>query len=799
MLNTHLIPYTKPNAGEEQIYSGKNVRLTVLTSSLIRVECGKVFCDSATQLVWFRNFGKVPFRTEKTDNGILITTNEAQFFYNFRKKKIQYVVLSGNKIPVKAHGNLKGTARTLDLAFGPVRLKSGILNKCGITEIKDDTLLIKDNGLLCRRPKGTRDSYVFAYGHNYKKAINDFLKITGEIPLIPRYALGNWWSRWKVYTQEEYISLMQRFQSEGIPLSVATIDMDWHYVDIKKHFPEFKDKDKLIWRLLWRAGWTGYTWNKELFPDYKQFLTWLKSHGLKTVLNLHPSSGVRYFEEQYPSMARAMGIDPDTKQTIPFDLSNPKFTNAYFEVLHRPYEKDGIDFWWIDWQQGKAPKHKWLDALWALNHYHTLDAQNKKHRPLILSRYAGAGGHRYPLGFSGDTAMNWRVLRFLPYFTANAANIGYTWWSHDIGGHCLGYKDDELYLRWLQFGVFSPINRLHSTHSAIMGKEIWNYRPDVRNYAKDMLILRHKLIPYLYTMNYRTHREGLPLCMPLYYEHPETKEAYKMRNQYYFGSELLVCPITSETSRKLVMASVKAYLPKGRWTDIFTGRIYEGGKTLYLCRELNEIPVLAKEGAIIPMTSSDETTGTAIPQELDIWVYRGRNSFRLYEDNGEDMTYADGNYTITEFSIEENKDIKIKIKSAEGNINLLPEKRTFNIILKDIISAKKITVTVNGKIITPEIQTSPVTVNLTDISPKDAVEIDIADFVPLINPPLKEEVINLFSRLNGRNLFRTMQYGRIKKHLDNKIKFRKNIKRLYVPKIMKRALYELIDTADNIL
>lgn len=128
--------------------------------------------------------------------------------------------------------------------------------------------------------------------------------------------------------------------------------------------------------------------------------------------------------------------------------------------------------------------------------------------PLILSRYAGPGSHRYPVGFSGDTVVSWESLKFQPYFTSTASNIGYGWWSHDIGGHMLGVRDEELEARWYQLGVFSPINRLHSSLSPFVGKEPWNFQQPVRDIMRDALILRHRLIPYLHTMNWRAATKG---------------------------------------------------------------------------------------------------------------------------------------------------------------------------------------------------------------------------------------------------------------------------------------------------
>ena len=188
---------------------------------------------------------------------------------------------------------------------------------------------------------------------------------------------------------------------------------------------------------------------------------------------------------------------------------------GYFELVHHPLERQGVDFWWIDWQQGSNSGVEGLDPLWMLNHYHYLDNCRNGNRGMIFSRYAGPGSHRYPVGFSGDTIISWDSLDFQPYFTANASNIGYGWWSHDIGGHMLGVKDDELAVRWLQLGVFSPILRLHSSCSEFNGKEPWRYDRVAEQVMKEFLRLRHKLIPYLYTMNVRASVESIPLMQPM--------------------------------------------------------------------------------------------------------------------------------------------------------------------------------------------------------------------------------------------------------------------------------------------
>ena len=417
--------------------------------------------------------------------------------------------------------------------------------------------------------------------------------------MLPRYALGNWWSRYHPYTAEEYIALVDRFRAEEVPLSVAVIDMDWHLVDIDpKH----------------GSGWTGYTWNTELFPDPKQFLADLHERGLATSLNVHPAEGVHAHETAYAAIAERMGVDPHSELPVSFDPTDPDFIEAYFEELHHPLEGEGVDFWWLDWQQGGVTKIPDLDPLWLLNHFHFLDSgrgPSGDRRPLTFSRYAGIGSHRYPIGFSGDTVISWESLDFQPYFTATASNAGYGWWSHDIGGHFKGYRDDELATRWVQLGVFSPVNRLHSGLNPFNTKEPWRFPPAAEHVMTDFLRLRHQLLPYLSTMNLRAHTDGEPLVQPMYYDHPDDLSAYDVPNQFMFGSELLVAPITTPADPATGLGRVKAWLPEGTWTDVFTGLTYTGGRTIYLHRDLSSIPVLAKAGAIVPMVPADEPAGRA--------------------------------------------------------------------------------------------------------------------------------------------------------------------------------------------
>lgn len=690
---------TEGHAEDAAIIQGEKYRFTVLTEEMIRLEyCedGK-FEDRATQCVIDRKFKVPEYQVIENEESLEIITDKLHLVYN--KQKFTDYGLS-----VQVRGNisvyhsiwhfgeeatdLRGTARTLDEADGAIELEHGIISRFGYGILDDSrSLVITEDGWVEPRKEDCIDIYFLGYGHEYEHCLKDYYHLTGKTPLLPRYALGNWWSRFYRYNDQEYKALMTRFEKEEIPFSVSVIDMDWHLVDIDPKYG---------------SGWTGYTWNKELFPDPKEFMTWLHDHGLKVTLNVHPAGGVQAHEEKYKEMAEAMGRDWEKEEPVNFDVTDQKFLKAYFEYLHHPNEEEGVDFWWLDWQQGGLSKIPGLDPLWMLNHYHYLDSGRRGKRRLTFSRYAGMGSHRYPVGFSGDTIISWESLAFQPYFTANASNVGYGWWSHDIGGHMKGYRDEELSTRWIQFGVFSPIMRLHSSNSAFTGKEPWNYNAISENIMKRYLKLRHEMIPYLYTMNYHASHDGQPLIRPMYYLEPEQPEAYEVPNEYYFGTELVVCPITEPTDKAAGTACVKAWIPEGKWYDIFSGLKYDGGRMLELYRSLEDIPVLAKEGAIIPLTDLTEYTNSVEnPKELAVKIVPGKkNAFILMEDTGDTCEDKEENWAQTKLEwINENEFI---IHPANGNLDVIPKCRTWKMEFYGIADVDNLEVTVGGKAIETE-------------------------------------------------------------------------------------------------
>ncbi|MFW6096477.1 MAG: TIM-barrel domain-containing protein, partial [Chloroflexota bacterium] len=583
--------------------------------------------------------------------------------------------------------NLKGTLRTLDLVSGAATLDPGLLSRGGWVVVDDSRSLVFDEqGWLANRSSNqlALDLYFFGYGNDYQTCLQDYFKIAGAVPLLPRWALGNWWSRFWEYTQDELQTLMSDFRRREVPLSVCIIDMDWHLTDTGNE----------------SSGWTGYTWNRDLVPDPQGLLDWLHKQGLRTALNLHPAEGIHPHEEDYDAMARAMGVDPDSKKPIPFDIADPRFAHAYFEILHHPKEEEGVDFWWMDWQQGTLTSMPGLDPLWWLNHLHFYDhAREQDERPLIFSRWGGLGNHRYPVGFSGDTVVDWPSLAFQPYQTATAANVGFGWWSHDIGGHMQGIEESELYARWVQFGVFSPIMRLHSTKNPYHERRPWAHDAETFRVTRDAMQLRHSLIPYLYAMAWRNHQEGISPIRPMYHDFPEHEEAYHCHDQYTFGSELIAAPFLRPADKDTHHSRQVMWLPPGDWFHFFDGRHFAGDRWQALYGTLDEIPVLARAGAIVPLAPHAGWGSVENPKALDVVVFPGAdNVFELYEDDGESLAYQDGAYALTRFRQEWQEDrLRFEIAPVEGDRSHLPDLRTYRLVFRGVSAGAGVQVHVNGE------------------------------------------------------------------------------------------------------
>ena len=496
--------------------------------------------------------------------------------------------------------------------------------------VQDDdsrSVVLNEEGWFVRRRdsgetallEASLDLYFFGYGNAYAAALRDFYRVSGQPPALPRYALGVWWSRYWPYTDRELIALVEQFQSQEIPIAVSIADMDWHVVQND-----------------YTNGWTGYTWNRHLFPDPPAFLRAMHERGVRVGLNLHPADGVHPHEAQYKEMREAVGgACVGDAEPVPFGPADARFMEAYLRLLHRPLEQQGVDLWWIDWQQGERSGLPGLDPLLALNHAHFMDLRRDGIPRVILSRYGGLGSHRYPVGFSGDSVATWESLAFQPELTATAANVGYGWWSHDIGGHMAGSGSPELYLRWVQFGVFSPIFRVHSSRNPYNVRLPWEFDGETGRALQDAFKLRGNLIPYIATHLAR-HTEGdLPLCTPMYYHYPEIGAAYEVSSQYMFGNDLLVAPFIEPVDPEVGLARRLVWIPPGDWYHLFSGERFVGPRRVGYYGGIHDIPVFARGGALVPMQLDGISPGEPHPGRIELHVFPAEASTaELIEDDG---------------------------------------------------------------------------------------------------------------------------------------------------------------------
>jgi alpha-glucosidase (family GH31 glycosyl hydrolase) len=719
-----------PLPNPEAVVANQNVRFCLLTERLIRMEYSPSgeFEDQPSQVFWYRNQSAPKYEHRISNNVIDIETQHLHLRYDtspkgFSSSNLKVLVKSTDftwhyGLHPERSGNLGGTYRTLDEASGFVRPDPGLMSSSGAYAYDDSKSLVFNNEcwLEPRAHPKNLDIYFFGFGHDYAACLRDFSRIAGKTPLVPRYILGNWWSRYWKYSDQELLELMYEFKDRQIPLSVCIVDMDWHITDTGNT----------------SSGWTGYTWNRNLFPDPRGFIAELHKLGLKTALNLHPAEGIHPHEEQYREFNEFMGLDLESEEPIPFDIADPRFTQGYFDLLHHPMEEAGVDFWWVDWQQGKSSSLPDLDPLWWLNHLHFYDlARDGRKRAFVFSRWGGLGNHRYPIGFSGDTVIGWEALNNQPGFTATATNVGYGWWSHDIGGHMGGIEDDELYTRWVQYGVFSPILRIHSTDNPYHERRPWKRLPAAERAANTALRLRHSLIPYIYSMAWRDHTQSIPLITPLYYSNPEDEETYTFAAQhtYWFGSELLAAPFTQPAHPETGLSRQNIWLPEGNWFDFFSGERLHGSGWCTVYGLLDDIPVYAKAGAIIPLSTQINWVENENPTALELLIFPGAdNIFELYEDDGETNAYLEGKFALTKFAQTWNgNSLKFTVSPSNGEMKLIPEERNYLLHFRGITTPEKITIRLNGSPVEVETsyQTTTETLELAEITlvPTDKLRI----------------------------------------------------------------------------
>lgn len=733
-----------PLANPKAVVTAGKARFTVLTSRLVRMEWSEDgrFEDRATLGIVNRRMPVPAFKVSRSGGKVTIKTDGMTLTYKgdgpFDGKNLEVSFnmpagkdKKGRPVTKKAvwrpgmddSGNLLGTTRTLDGCNGETTrdpFDKGVVSRDGWAVLDESTRQVfvpveSDwKNWVANRPEGKRqDLYLFAYGHDYTAAVSDFTKVAGRIPLPPKYSLGYWWCRFWQYSDFEFVGLGRQIRSFDIPIDVMVLDMDWHETWSLRRSNAPKDEFDQ------RIGWTGYTWNATLFPNPENHLQDLHDLGLKTTLNLHPASGIQPYEEPYDRfvkdyLSRTSDYDgpkgyikeDGSKAPVPFRIDQEAWADAYFNSVIRPFEQQGVDFWWLDWQQWRLSKYtEGLSNTFWLNYTFFNDIKRQSahegayaRRPIIYHRWGGIGSHRYQIGFSGDTYATWKVLSYLPWFTSTASNVGYGYWGHDIGGHMQpsGVKetDPELYTRWIQSGVFTPIFKTHSTKDATMEKRFWVF-PDHFDAMRRAIRLRYDLSPYIYGAARQTYDTGISMCRPLYYAYPEEEKAYNWKEEFLFGDDILATTVCTPADKTTGLAPRSMWFPAGNdWYDMATGMLYKGGTTADLKYTIDENPYFVKAGAIIPMASPDITSLQQKDNTLVLFVApgHGKSETTVYEDDGTTQAYQTDFARTRVSKSSDARALTLTVGARKGSYLDMDPDRKLRVILEGVFAPARITV-----------------------------------------------------------------------------------------------------------
>ncbi|TIH40399.1 carbohydrate-binding protein [Subtercola vilae] len=562
---------------------------------------------------------------------------------------IDTVALVQSDSPLLApHAALGGYRRDLDQVNGSPKTNPGLLFQDGWSLVDDTTSSLYDpttKAVTARGDHGGQayhDGYVFGYGTNYEQALKDLSQLTGPTMLLPQWAYGVWYSEYYDRTASEFTDqIVPKFRSEGVPVDVMAIDTD------------FKAKDT----------WNGWEVDTNKFPDMKGLLASLEAEGIHNTLNIHPTiqSDDPKFAAAQTTANGAFSPSTDTNKFL-IDWSDPAQLKAYFD-LHSEFQSDGADIYWLDWccnEQSKYSANGVTPDAFINSQYAAYTNDALGGRGFAFSRAYGsltAGGYGNPqavptgpwadkrttLHFTGDTRSTWQMLQGeVGYTPGESAATGLASISHDIGGHFGGDQKPgaeegstqlpgDLYARWVQFGAFQPIDRLHSNHSDRLP---WQYDAATDASATSFLNLRESLVPLSYTLAAQATATGTPIVKPLYLQYPTSQQAYSMAGrEYLYGSDILVAPVTTPGDT----ATTSVWFPDGsQWVDYFTGETHEGGTTADVTTGLDRMPVFVRSGGIVPTRTNNVTNDSQNPlTDVTVNVATGADgSFTLYEDDG---------------------------------------------------------------------------------------------------------------------------------------------------------------------
>lgn len=497
---------------------------------------------------------------------------------------------------------------------------------------------------------GGQINYYFILGESIKEVVSSYSDLTGKMDMPPLWSLGYQQNRFSYMSVDEVREIVENFQKKEIPIDVIYLDID--YMDgfrvMTFKTPEFDGVDKLIEEL--------------------------KQKGIKIVTILDP--GVK-IDENYGVYQRGLKGNHFTKtydgkffigavwpnDSVFPDFSNEKCRTWWKEELKSFISKYGIDGIWNDMNEPCVFNNDYKTMLENCLHesdfgviehkeFHNRygfemsrcshEAQNELRpniREFSMTRATYAGGQRYSSIWTGDNMSLWSQMRMSISMNANLGISGFSFVGNDVGGFGLDCTE-ELFIRWMQLGTFLPIFRNHS-NMYTRRQEPWSFGKRAEKISKDAIELRYKLLPYIYTCFYESHTKGLPVFRPLVMEFEKDENVFNMKEEFMFGSNLLIAPVLHEGERSKIV-----YLPEGNWYDFKTNEVFEGGQRYKFKCELDEVLIFVREGSIIPTYEEKYLNTEKRPDTVTFRVYGEKAEGIYYYDDGKTNDYKKGKYNL---------------------------------------------------------------------------------------------------------------------------------------------------------
>lgn len=682
------------------IVKGTNYRFTVLTPRLIRIEYNKngAFEDRATSLVVNRTFGDSNF--SRTEDEVSLTIGTEYFTLTYIKDR----PIAGNNIKVTINGtdkewypghkeirNVGSITYSLDDLSTNLKLGKGLYSMDGFVVIDDSKNFVIENEAFLPREE-TTDLYLFAYRNDLGLCLQDYFTLTGYPPMIPRYALGCWWYKNDVYNMTSIDDTLKKFNDNKIPISIFLLGDKWH------------------------NNIENYMYDRNLF-DVQTLNRYYSSKPQVFGLTITPELPISNNDPLYNTVAQYIQANKNGISLIPL---NNNTINIYLNLIVNNLLSSGIKLFNIDYYNPQDTQ-----GLFLLNHYHYAIA-NMNERGIILSRNPGVAPHRYPVIYTGKTKVSWDTLKVLPSYNNSAANMGVCWLANAIGGYYSGIEDDELFIRYIQFGVFSSIFLLAGDTGKYYKREPWKWNPLIMNVIREYMQLRNKLVPYIYNESYLYHKYGVPLVQPLYYKYPKIYDEPNYVNQYFFGSRIMISPIIKKKNTEMNRVVQRVFIPSGIWYDYLTGKKFVGNKYYVGFYKKEDYPIFVKEGSIIPMSLD---MNTQIPVNMEIQIFPAENglygNYELYEDDGINKS-INKNYLITKMNLDKvDNGYHFVINRKEGNLNV--PNRNYLLRFRNMKSPDKVLVKLHGNITEQpfEIEKNDLLINLENVNTYEPIEIEI--------------------------------------------------------------------------